>query len=437
MGLFNQFPFTNFHEMNLDWLINKIKEVEDDIKKIDTTENTYTNVLSIGVVNDGKTPIDNEIIKNEKYLYFPSGYYFINKTLDFSNKYILCENDTYFVGSAGIDLNNTEIEKGNYLLTNGNFTIYGGINKISNCFLSCKTRNKIDLAIFKSEHTIIDKCTFDGAYETKFGIWNDTDTENCFFIVKNSIFRNYYLNAIYSSAENGYITGCYFYNNHLQVEPTGGGQIDTVKKTFTSHHTIIGCYFTQPGGRHTYSVETEGGNITVIGCYCNIKNGMHGIVGQNTSEIVSIGNVFDCDTDQTAIYSADHDANFYLIGNVYNGTDYPYRFESRNSVVCDKLKTNFYKTDAINYNLPFIINGPLINKTFKKNDLVRIFYEGSGFISVTIDGHESKYYYEKPNTLIKSFGENIATNVVVAIYEYYIEIRNDGDADRKIIVKRE
>ena len=437
MGLFNQFPFTNFHEMNLDWMINKIKEVEDDIKKIDTTENTYTNVLSIGIINDGKTPVDNEIIKNEKYLYFPAGYYFISNTLDFSGKYILCENDTYFVGSAGIKLNNTEIEKGNYLLANGNFTITGGINKISNCFLSCKTRNSIDLAILKSEHTIIDKCTFDGAYETKFGIWNDTDIENCFFIVTNSIFRNYYLNAIYSSAENGYISSCYFYNNHLQVEPTGGGQIDTVKKTFTSHHTIIGCYFTQPGGRNTYSVETEGGNITVIGCYCNTKTGLYGIVGQNTSEIVAIGNVFDCDTDQSAIYSADNDANFYLVGNVYNGTDYPYRFNSKNSVVCDKLKTNFYKTTEQNYNFPFIINGPLINKTFKKNDLVRIFYQGSGFISVTIDGHESKYYYEHPSTLIKSFGEAINTGVIVQIYEYYIEIRNEGDADRKIIVKRE
>ena len=164
---------------------------------------------------------------------------------------------------------------------------------------------------------------------------------------------------------------------------------------------------------------------------------MYGIVGQNTSEIVAIGNVFDCDTDQNAISSADNDANFYLIGNVYNGTDYPYRFDSKNSVICDKLKTNFYKTDAVNYNLPFIINGPLINKTFKKNDLVRIFYAGSGFISVTIDGHESRYYYENPSTLIKSFGEAIATNVVVANFGSYIEIRNDGDADRKIIVKRE
>lgn len=34
MGLFNQFPFTNFHEMNLDWLLEKVKENSNDIAKI-------------------------------------------------------------------------------------------------------------------------------------------------------------------------------------------------------------------------------------------------------------------------------------------------------------------------------------------------------------------------------------------------------------------
>lgn len=31
MGLFNNFPYTNFHELNLDWLINKVKEISSQI----------------------------------------------------------------------------------------------------------------------------------------------------------------------------------------------------------------------------------------------------------------------------------------------------------------------------------------------------------------------------------------------------------------------
>lgn len=31
MGLFSNFPYTNFHELNLDWIINKVKEIEQQI----------------------------------------------------------------------------------------------------------------------------------------------------------------------------------------------------------------------------------------------------------------------------------------------------------------------------------------------------------------------------------------------------------------------
>lgn len=34
MGLFNQFPFTNFHELNLDWIIGKVKKNSIDIAEI-------------------------------------------------------------------------------------------------------------------------------------------------------------------------------------------------------------------------------------------------------------------------------------------------------------------------------------------------------------------------------------------------------------------
>ena len=30
MGIFRQFPYSNFHDLNLDWIINKIKELAAD-----------------------------------------------------------------------------------------------------------------------------------------------------------------------------------------------------------------------------------------------------------------------------------------------------------------------------------------------------------------------------------------------------------------------
>lgn len=34
MAIFDNFPYTNFHELNLDWLIKKMKEVDDDVNNV-------------------------------------------------------------------------------------------------------------------------------------------------------------------------------------------------------------------------------------------------------------------------------------------------------------------------------------------------------------------------------------------------------------------
>lgn len=35
MGLFEQFPYTNFHELNLDWVIQKIQDFDAQLQNID------------------------------------------------------------------------------------------------------------------------------------------------------------------------------------------------------------------------------------------------------------------------------------------------------------------------------------------------------------------------------------------------------------------
>lgn len=36
MGLFNHFPYTNFHEMNLDWLLTKVKNLSNTVDNLST-----------------------------------------------------------------------------------------------------------------------------------------------------------------------------------------------------------------------------------------------------------------------------------------------------------------------------------------------------------------------------------------------------------------
>lgn len=94
MGLFNQFPFTNFHEMNLDWLISKMKELEasnkyinenieklvlDNIDKIAGIVSIQS-VKTYGAIGDGianDTEAFAKALNENDILYIPIGTYYL------------------------------------------------------------------------------------------------------------------------------------------------------------------------------------------------------------------------------------------------------------------------------------------------------------------------------------------------------------------------
>lgn len=46
MGVFNNFPYTNIHELNLDWIIKKVKELDDEVnEKLDSIISERVNEL--------------------------------------------------------------------------------------------------------------------------------------------------------------------------------------------------------------------------------------------------------------------------------------------------------------------------------------------------------------------------------------------------------
>ena len=44
MALFDNFPYTNFHEMNLDWILNEIKKLQIAVSSIDVGQNTDSSI---------------------------------------------------------------------------------------------------------------------------------------------------------------------------------------------------------------------------------------------------------------------------------------------------------------------------------------------------------------------------------------------------------
>lgn len=101
MGLFEQFPYTNFHELNLDWILNQMKNVEGYVKNIEgvigeTTremiESLYEkgllttpyNIISNGADNTGvkdASTIIQTVLNTYKICFIPNGTYRLEKPI--------------------------------------------------------------------------------------------------------------------------------------------------------------------------------------------------------------------------------------------------------------------------------------------------------------------------------------------------------------------
>lgn len=56
MGVFNNFPYTNIHELNLDWILKKIKEFDETLDSIVAEKaQEYFNQIFINAVYDEAT----------------------------------------------------------------------------------------------------------------------------------------------------------------------------------------------------------------------------------------------------------------------------------------------------------------------------------------------------------------------------------------------
>ena len=101
MGLFDQFPYTNFHELNLDWILGQMKNVEGYVKNIEgvigeTTQKmieslyekglltTPYNILSHGADNTGvkdASTIIQTVLNTFKICFIPNGTYRLEKPI--------------------------------------------------------------------------------------------------------------------------------------------------------------------------------------------------------------------------------------------------------------------------------------------------------------------------------------------------------------------
>lgn len=273
MGLFDQFPYTNFHELNLDWIIEEMKKLREDFNNLpeeiiekllaNFRLGNFINVKLLGAKGDGIAD-DTAIIQNAldkfKAVFIPAGTYKITTLFINTDNTILGENADStilngIVKTSGYDENtDSNIAGGvhdailcNLSIISGGLRMYGYRNLLSHVYI-----HKCDIGLMSEwatylggvaetdegnvgfMETIVDKCRF---YNNGKGvIWkgpHDSIFHDCWFYLNGdalsleksdkytataSIINNshFYANSKTACVDNA---GCYLFNT--QIESTG------------------------------------------------------------------------------------------------------------------------------------------------------------------------------------------------------------------------
>lgn len=161
MGIFNShsWPYTNIHEMNLDWVIAQIKRLKDSVERIDERRfgKSYVNVAFFA--EDEKLDSNNiaccikKALDESSYIYIPAGTYYMNVVIN-RDCHILLDEKCYIATPNGdpaikaIDCS-ISITGGNIFAgeNDGSRTPVGGIPyttkgivELKNCY-ECKFEN--------------------------------------------------------------------------------------------------------------------------------------------------------------------------------------------------------------------------------------------------------------------------------------------------------
>lgn len=273
MGLFNQFPYTNFHELNLDWIIDEMKKLREDFDSLPDVIiekliaifklGNFVNVKLLGAKGDGVTD-DTLVIQNalDKYkaIFIPAGTYKISTVFISNDCTMLGENSDStildgFVKTTGYEDNvNSNLPGGvhdailcNLSIIHGGLRMYGYRNLLSHVYVhNCEQGLISEWSTYLGGvaetdegnvgfmETIIEKCRF---YNNTNGVvWkgpHDSIFHDCWFylngdalsleksekytatatIINNS---HFYANRKTACVDNA---GCYLFNT--QIESTG------------------------------------------------------------------------------------------------------------------------------------------------------------------------------------------------------------------------
>lgn len=400
MGLFENFPYTNFHELNLDWIVNRMKEVSDAYKTLSDIYATLPesavnylissgkllevlkpymppliNVKMLGAKGDGVADDTDAIQKAlDKYhaIYIPEGTYKVTSISFDTCDIIVGENPNSsvidgFLKSKNYDDDITSRSPGgphdaviaNIGIITGGLRVYGYRNYFSRLY--------------------IHKCTqgFVSQWCDYLGGVAETDEGNVGFmesIVEKCRFYNNGIGVFWKGPHDSIFNDCWFYLNNtgMILESRTGG---------SNSYTATACVI---NNCHFYANKYIGYNDKA-GCYLlnsQVESTGYNIESAVASQAVAVSlesgcRVVNCfifsNTAGTALNiggSGNYIKGAYLFNNAvalygYGKNNYVEAFLQNNTITHETFaldKTNFVKISGqlSQYSMPPV---DIINKT--------------------------------------------------------------------------
>lgn len=426
----DKYPYSNLHELNLDWLLSEMKQLSDRVAKIEypetSAESIYINALSLGIDNTGKTPIS--IIPENAKIMFPAGTYKVDTNLRVTNTELFGDNAT-FTGSGSLVANNAIIHGIDFSGTNAIQTIgVIGTSKIHDCTFKNSTPDAV-LVCARDGMCVIDNCVFDGQKINYFGAWSDDQRGSASLHISNSTFMNYKLNGVFSACACISVENCLFTGNHVQSQPNGGGQIDIVEKQSRVAAQICGCTIINPGSSAASGIESENANIAIIGNYVDSRNGLYCVALQNNAHAFVAQNSF---TPSEHVYFFLNDTSSgEFINNRYDRKTKLCNYHTRQISYIDEPDIPDFFAGEANAKDSVCLSPRAFIKTIAANSPTRIHYKGSGCLMLCVNsGSTAVYAFAGDNSAagtLTKIGGNLPADVAVNIFQYYIEV-NSGTA---------
>ena len=336
------FPYTNFHEINMDWILKKLQSIEYEAGGLRDVK--YYGAIGDGITDD--TEAIQNAVDNESYIIFPEGHYLISDNISVTSP------DKHFIGLPGA-----------LIIANGAFFSISQTNNISfdnlefdyinnkpqasivcwrsldititNCKFSNGQMFNIQCSTCGRVH--INNCTLDGT-ETSAGISLSSDSgyeytdygRNGYTWIENCLIKNSGLDGIIANNYNVTIRNCRIVDCG-KYSPAAGIYCNS-KNLLTIDH----CYCLRNTGNGIDVVLTERVTITNSKCSNNDCAGIY-IGGDG---LVIIENCF-CNANGSNPIDSYQDSGIVIQG--YSGTD------SSNIKI-----TNCFAQSNLNYGFRFL-----------------------------------------------------------------------------------